>query len=558
MPSRCTALLAIALAASAAPSHAARDSASPAAATGSCVSASGVRIAEILYDATGDDTGREFVELFNPTASAVSLAGVRLEAGDGAGPGRWTLRWTGGGNDSVAASSRFVIGGALVSPAPNAVASLDLQNGPDAVRLRWPDGSIEVVGYGALTDVEYFCGAPAADVPSGQSLAREPDGADRGSNALDFVVADPTPGRPNQVAFDAAISRGSLAIDPAQPAPSAPARLSALLLNRGTRALAAREITLIATVDGDSACAAAGPPLGALDSARVALDLAGLDAGVHIVGVRAMLAGDERPENDADSIRVRAGSGPLAITEIQFHPAGGEGEWIEVRARGPDAVALERFTLSDRNGHPAALPSAIVLAPDSLALLAEDRAALIAHYPGLDSLRVLEVSPWAALNNSDDSTGIADAVVVRESDGTPCDRVDYSARGIAAGVPLELGPLGWGADSDPGGTPLQPPRAPPGLATRFELAPRRVRAGLSSRLRWALPWARGTLAVEIFDLTGRRIARLPEALIGARGERAIEGLPGPGVYLLAIAARSENGARLIRETRTLRVEGPAR
>src|SRR5262244_1351575 len=72
------------------------------------------RIAELLYDAIGDDTGHEFVEVHNPSPLAWSLAGVRLEVGDGSGPGRWTTRWTGMAGDSVAGLSRFVIGGALV------------------------------------------------------------------------------------------------------------------------------------------------------------------------------------------------------------------------------------------------------------------------------------------------------------------------------------------------------------------------------------------------------------------------------------------------------------
>src|SRR5437867_72130 len=143
-------------------------------------------VAEVLYDATGDDTGYEFVELYNPSDAPYPLAGLRLEAGDGAGPGRWTLRWTGGVADTIGPRGRFVIGGALVVPAPNVVVSLDLQNGPDAVRIVWPDAVTEVVGYGAQAYPEYACGEPAPDVPSGQSLARIPDGANLGSNALDF------------------------------------------------------------------------------------------------------------------------------------------------------------------------------------------------------------------------------------------------------------------------------------------------------------------------------------------------------------------------------------
>src|SRR5437879_3431124 len=117
-------------------------------------------VSEVYHDATGDDTGWEFVELYNPLAAAYPLSGLRLQAGDGAGPGRWTLRWTGASTDSVRAGARFVIGGAKVTPAPDALVTLDLQNGPDAMRLLWPDGGAEVVGWGALAYAEYFCGEP--------------------------------------------------------------------------------------------------------------------------------------------------------------------------------------------------------------------------------------------------------------------------------------------------------------------------------------------------------------------------------------------------------------
>ena len=149
-------------------------------------------VAEVYYDAIGDDTGFEFVEILNPTGADWPLAGLRLDAGDGAGPGRWTARWTGAAGDTVRAHARFVIGGARVSPPPDAVATLDLQNGPDGMRLVWPDGATEVVGWGALAYPEYFCGAPAADAPAGESLARVPDEAETGSNAGDFRPAAPS------------------------------------------------------------------------------------------------------------------------------------------------------------------------------------------------------------------------------------------------------------------------------------------------------------------------------------------------------------------------------
>jgi Lamin Tail Domain len=524
-----------------------------------CAPPDRARIAEVFYDAIGDDTGREFVELYNPGTAPASLAGVKLEAGDGAGPGRWTTRWTGAAGDSIGAGARFVIGGALVVPPPNAVVTLALQNGPDAVRLRWPDGVLEVVGYGALTDSEYFCGAPAADVTSGLSLARVPDDADRGSNALDFLAREPTPGAPNEARLDAAIETGSLALDPEQPAVGATSRLSATLIDRGTAALAAGLITLSVTDDGvELTTLAQTPGLDPEDSARVTLELPGLSPGKHALVMRATLSGDARPANDADTLLARIGPGALEITEIQFHPAAGEGEWIEVRAADAAGAALEAFTLSDRGLHPGTPQSALQLPGDSLALLVQDRAALLARYPLIDATRVVEVKPWSALNNTDDSTGIADVVSLRERDGTPCDRVAYSAHGVPAGVPLELVNGTWKVDSAPAGTPLAPPQWPAPIAGRFELVPRRLKFGENPRLIWSLPWTRCRISIDAFDLAGRRVGHALESDAGPRGVRSIDFLPGPGLYVFALDARATDGGARLLETHVVRVEGAAR
>jgi hypothetical protein len=524
----------------------------------SCSPAARPVINEVLYDASGDDTNREFVELFNLGPAVAALAGLRLEAGDGAGAGRWTLRWTGTARDSIAGGARFVIGGSLVIPAPDAIATLDLQNGPDAVRLVWPDGATEVLGYGTPLAAEYSCGAPAADAPGGFSLARTPDGADLGSNAADFVPAAPTPGAPNQVRVDVACVRGALAIDPPQPSPGAAARLTCTIENRGTGAIPAGAATLVVAEAGVPLGTTPAPSLEPGESAHVVADVPGLAAGRHVLAARAWLAGDERASDDVDTLAIRVGPGPLEITEIQFHPASGEGEWVEVRAREPH-VSLAAFTFADRTAAPATLPAtAPGIEQDAYALLCQDRAALLAHFGALDAARVVQVSPWPSLNNSNDDAGIADAVVLREADGVPCDRVEYSARGVPAGEPIERSILGWGADSDPAGTPLASPRELPPLAGRFSLAPRRLLAGQAATLEWMLPWPRARLSIEVFDLAGRRVAREAGRLVAARGQGALPPLPGPGVYLVALQATAESGAGVVRESRVLRLEAGRR
>jgi hypothetical protein len=507
-------------------------------------------LAEILYDAAGDDTGREFVELFNPTDRDWPLAGVRIEAGDGAAAGRWSTRWSGGAADTLRARGRFVVGGAAVAPPPQAIAELELQNGPDALRLSWPDGATEVVGYGALAHPEYACGNPAPDAPSGLALARVPDDADRGANALDFRATVPTPGRANLPGRDVALMPASLVLDPEQPAAGEAARLRGQIENRGAAGAGSSAVVLRALerAAGDERELAHAPhaaELAAGEAATFELTLPALPAGTRTLVIRAELAGDEAPENDADSLRVRVGSGPLTPTEIQFHPSAGEGEWVEVRNRSGAALDLTAFRLADRQGTPGTPAGGQgALAEDSLALLVQDRAALLARYPGLDAERIWQVSPWSSLNNSDDSSGVADVLVLREPDGTPVERAPYSAAGVPAGTPIERRDgERWSPAPDPGGTPLQPPRALPPLAGQLEVRPRRIDGGQPALLSWSLPWPRARLTIEVFDLAGRRVARVVDGVeVAARGERLWrpERFPA-GRYLVALRATEAGG-----------------
>jgi len=526
----------------------------------SCAPASHPIVTEVYYDAPGDDTGREFVELWNPGPGTAALSGLRVEAGDGGGPGRWTLRWIGTPGDSLRPGQRFVVGGALVTPAPQVTVNLELQNGPDALRLVWPDGGTEVVGWGTHEFTEYTCGEPAPDVPAGSSLSRMPDAAATGSNAGDFRAATPSPGVPNLRTVDAALARGRLALEPAQPPRGGNATLSLQLVNAGATAWGSDDASIRVNSELLSATVSiVAPALAAGETLAVNVPLLSLREGRGALAVRVALVGDESPGNDTDTLRVRVGPGPLEISEIQFHPAASEGEWIEVRNRTRDALALEAFRLGDRSGATGRVDAGAALAPESLAVLSQDPAALMLAHPRLDPARVRRVSPWSALNNSDDATGVADVVTVTEADGVPVERVSYSAEGVAAGATLEHAGGNWRPSPTPGGTPLSPPRELPPTPGGFRADPRRVHAaGETVMFAWELPWSSARVTLELYDMSGHRTRRLAGPVdSGARGERPVtlEAL-APGLYLAVLRAESEDGT--FTRVTPLRVEGAAR
>lgn len=521
-----------------------------------CAPAGRVRVNEVLYDAPGDDTGWEYVELLNPSDAPASLAGLRIEAGDGSQPGRWTLRWTGAASDSIAPRARFVVGGARVSPAADRIVALDLQNGPDAVRLVWPDGEREVVGWGAHEFAEYACGTPAPDAPAGSALARIPDGGDTGSNAADFRIAPPSPGAANQPGRNAAMVRGRTELLPERPAEGATSLLQLTLENRGASGWAEGEAML--TVQGEALAEAGAWPLPALasaDSLRLAQPIGPLRTSKGRLVVRVSLAGDESAADDADTLRVRVGPGPVDLTEVQFHPAAGEGEWIELRNTLREPIDLGGWTLSDRSGTRGRIGPASSLAPESLVVLAQSRAALLMRFPGLDTTRVLSAGPWPSLNNSDDSSGVADVIDLREGDGVLAARLAYSATGVRNGRPLVWADGAWRAGEDEG-TPLAPPARFVAAGLSFTCEAPRVASGGTIALAWSLPWPRARVTLELFDLAGRRLARLLEAqTVPGRASRVFARPPTPaGVCVARLTATPEQGGGLVTRTLALRFE----
>src|SRR5262245_45626879 len=100
---------------------------------------------EVLYDPPGVDAGREFVEIYNGTEVEVAIAGLVVEMGDGARPGTWRRAWE--GTSGVLAPGAILLVGAD-SIATHERLQTELQNGPDAIRLRRDAMELDRVGYG--------------------------------------------------------------------------------------------------------------------------------------------------------------------------------------------------------------------------------------------------------------------------------------------------------------------------------------------------------------------------------------------------------------------------
>ena len=553
---------------------------------------------EVLYDPAGADGGSHFVELFNRAAVAVSLAGWRLEAGDGATPERWRTVWAGSSVDVVPPRARFVVGEGRVEPAPDRVVPVDLQNGPDAVRLVAPDGATDVLGYGALTWATAYEGRPAPDVPAGFSLARLPDGDDTDDNAADWTaVSPPSPGAANLPERDVAVARAALAAERVEPGDAV--LVHATLTNRGALGLAAREaearlwVAPLAdppAVEPEGGSDPAHPDslvtrvelaeLEPGDSLAVALSFVPPAAGAWRVAAVAHLFDDGLPANDRVPLVVQVGAGALVFSEVAAAPEDGP-EWIEVANVSGAPVALDGWTLEDAGGRRGRLTvggagGAFAVEPESLVVLTGDVGTLLALHPALASRQVAVCAPWPTLNNDPPSGAPAgtpaDRLVLRPPDGRAADALDLPA--AATGRTRERravsrptrDPSNWSDSAARGGTPGRAnsvAAGPPGPGVALTIAPSRRAPGSAEPLlvTWRTGFERARVTIAIYDVRGRRVRLLlddPEApgAAGAAWDGADDaGRPAPpGLYVVGLDARAPGGTAHARSRAWLSVE----
>ena len=182
-------------------------------ATVTVVQAGGLVINEVDYDQPGADT-TEFVEIFNPTATSISLAGHTLVFMNGSNSTQYaTVDLSSAG--ALGAGQYLVVGsatllGQISNGALEVTLSSSIQNGdPDAVGLFANGAAVDLLSYGGsvagnvtgvgLVDfVEGTATAAKDSTTVAGSMSRLPNGSDTDNASVDWAfTTTSTPGSPN-------------------------------------------------------------------------------------------------------------------------------------------------------------------------------------------------------------------------------------------------------------------------------------------------------------------------------------------------------------------------
>jgi len=548
-----------------------------------------VTLNEVLYDPDGADGGHEFVELHNGGPTPVCLSGIRLQFANGAVGDVWHGRWTGGPADTLASGGLFlVVDQGWQGPAPDAVASLGLQNGPDAVRLERDGEVLDLLGYGDLAHAALYEGQPHAGAGGGASLARRPDGHDTDRNHLDWtVLARPTPGEPNYPTYGLEIA-SSRAEPPSLTGPGRDVALDLDIVVSGLSALPAAEVRL---VDGD------GSVLDAVWSAGVVSGAAGRlvfhwqpsRAGTADLHLHWSLPESAGACLVAPVGRYVADLPPLVLAEVMAAPSNDACEWVEVAVAGAASVDLGDYALADADGGTCALPSRL-LSPGERCVLVQSFETYDRWWGvilgGADAWPCPVVSPehhalepagsWPTLNNSAPADReYADRIHLLDDAGTVLDHatVGWAGAAVPSGRSLErsgLAPTGhdlrlWRASTATTGST---PGCENALEAEVPAAGSLVVTGGTGDDGLLFTFALGdperAWRLEIFDLTGRRVRSLGGDALGA-GPRRItwDGADDRGrslsreAVIALLTVTGADGAR-IRRIKTLAVVGGGR
>jgi hypothetical protein len=531
-------------------------------------------INEVLYDPEGPDEGLEFVELYNPTDVPLSLKGLVLETGNGAKEGDWSLAAQWDSDYYVEARGYVVVGENAVNPAPQFVRQLDLQNGPDACRIRRATQIVDLVGWGSHTFAEYYEGSPCEDVASGISVGRLPDGVDTQNNSADFrALSPPSPGRRNFCIVDAGLIPGSLRAKPVLPLPFENTEVSVEVANFGARELESGECTIefFAAVDSVRRFVASSttgriPPA---HTETVSVSFLPDVEKCMALETKLRLEADENQSNDTTSTRLRVGEGDIVVNEIMYAPGTGEPEWVELFNRGQVFVDVRGWWIEDSSGKKARLTSLpAVMAPGEFLVIAQDKE-LFQEKPNQCENRVIQPEgSWPSLNNyASEGNSYADVVCIRDSSGCISDYVAYeeewstrkssSIERVSTSVSGREGTNWSSSVAPPGSTPCGRNSVSgvvrQGGAFEIGMSSRVISPngdGVDDRVIFSFvlpsPGMRANLAV--FDSDGRAIKRLlDQRRVGTVVQTIWDGideegrLVAPGIYIVNLGVKRPDG-----------------
>ncbi|MCB5249336.1 MAG: lamin tail domain-containing protein [Candidatus Cloacimonadales bacterium] len=504
-------------------------------------------INEVCYDPEGADSGKEWIELYNPGNQTIDLSGSKIYSCGTS----WTLQFE-FPYFLLRPGYLVMIGGPGMNNA-QFYANLSFQNGgsaSDAIRFVNADSTYtDTVIYDTpnsnliTDDFATVAYSFAEDAPEGCSLARVADGWDTNMCGDDFrVEQNPTPNLPNRVYTDLALYGPHLDNE------SSPRLFSVGIRNLGPYSTPYRAL-FNAYHNQQAFHQEELPPLALGDSLRISFIL---PDDLEMMYLQLMHQNDLEEDNNILHYSILGqSSGQLYLNEIFPAPLPGKQEWIELYA--PPSFSRASYQIHDASGGSISftlpdIPGYFVLCSDPESFLEE--------YPQCPSALVLQAQSWTPLNNTGDSLYLWDEYALLDSMSFASGTVGMSFQRLE-----EEGEVSWHvALPSPCAQNFQATPDLPEHDERLKIygSPFDVRKAEFVSISYNLPAVSNRVNCSIWDLNGRKVASLAENLqIADRGVLYWDGKKSGGtyvargLYLLLWESQSDAGSKVYRRQKSI-------
>lgn len=513
-----------------------------------------VVINEVCYDPSGEDIGQEWLELYNAGTEELDLSGCKVYSGGSSYTRDFVFP------HFILRPGRFVLIGGAAVPNTHLTHNFSFQNGgsaSDAICFVNADSSYtDTVIYdepnsnGLLDDNGVPAVSFADDVPGGYSLARISDGYDTNTCATDFYAeSTPTPGAPNRVYADYAISSAAITTEHNQQI------LSFWICNRSIFS-ALGYADLCVWQEAQLIHEAQIQPLAAWDSLCVELLLS---ASWELVEIRVNLPNDPNPENNFASLSPYPMQPmPPILNEIFAAPLPGRQEWLELFQEAVPRASTA-YLILDASGNRARFTLPAIA---GYYVLCNNAAAFLKDFPNVASSRVIQSAGWASLNNTGDSIYLFD-----DSEIELLDQISYTAEQIQTGKSLERhldeqNQVFWRVSvhpdgASPGSNNVQSVLPPQSERLKLLGSPFDPKKGESLCFSFNLPDDPSRVNCYIYDLSGRLVRTLADnTQVSARGSLTWNGrkdsgsFASRGLYILLWESQSSSGGKIYRRQLT--------
>ena len=529
-----------------------------------------VRINEIMFAPPAAQP--EWIEIFNPQSTAVSLAD-------------WVLQDE--SNTHATIKTKITIpplGYRVLAAAPSVAAAFKIADSLVIV----PDNFPTLNNSGDVLLLRDFSGAVIDSAAYQPSWGASGISAEKTWHERENVTANWQPSRDARGGTPAALNSVSprendlaatrLRFDPAAPRASANVQLLATISNAGRRSSERFTVTFAYDRNQDNEIQT-GEEIGGVD---VTQSLSPEDSIIVrqtwpqppsgkprvLAVISAPL--DAMTSNDRIAAALAVGYNPrsVVINEIYYAPRSGEVEWVEFynRSNQPVDLAMWRWREADATSFVVLPDSAPSLAPGAFALFAADRNIANAE----PSANVIVPKNWLTLNND------RETLVLMDFHGRVQDSLSFSQNwGGNTGIALErINPNLASNDSANWSGSVATAGSTPGKRNSIftELVPARATIAVSPQpfspdgdghddfavIQFQVPATTATAQVKIFDVRGRLVQHLlNNAPVGATHEvlwngRDATNQPLPmGIYIVHLQAIQPGGGVLVEARTTL-------